>query len=343
MRTLATIMSVAQHFAAEDKVQHGMDDGTLGVVRVKATQVFVTPNSFVGPATTTPSIQRGGDKATAGDILTVYTATCDEQALVNKSMTFDGTSPKPVVDFTGTVSGKALFDVSAPNVVLRGLDMRPGLVKLSSAVITSSATGLGGLQVLDHSFTHYGSTGAVSSTFGNRNAVSANYAQYRVSGGGGAVTFSGGGLMDDDLRTGLLTVSYPLIPTAHPCSGAPWNHTGTDAIVDWVLLELRNAAIAATIVARREALLQRDGDFVDVDGVSPVSFWDLPNCSYHVAVRHRNHLGVMTFTAASLSAMTTTIDFTDIGTPTYGTGAQKKVSGVNVMWTGNSRPDDRLK
>jgi hypothetical protein len=63
MRTLATIMSVAQHFAAEDKVQHGMDDGTLGVVRVKATQVFVTPNSFVGPATTTPSIHRGGGQS----------------------------------------------------------------------------------------------------------------------------------------------------------------------------------------------------------------------------------------------------------------------------------------
>lgn len=296
------------------------------------------------------------DKATAGDILNVHTATCDEQALVNKSMTIDGTSPTPFVDLTGTVSGKALFDVSAPNVVLRGLDMRPGLVKLSSAVITSSTTGLGGPQVLDHSFTHYGSTGAVSSTFRNRNAVSANYAQYRVSGGGGAVTFSGGGSTDDDLRTGMLTVSYPLIPTAHPCSGAPWNHTGTettsggvlavsgtDAIVDWVLLELRNAATPATIVARREALLQRDGDFVDVDGVSPVSFWDLPNCSYHVAVRHRNHLGMMTFTAASLSAVTTTIDLTDIGTPTYRTGAQKNVSGANVMWTGNSRPDDRLK
>jgi hypothetical protein len=110
-----------------------------------------------------------------------------------------------------------------------------------------------------------------------------------------------------------------------------------------VLLELRNAVTPSTIVARRAALLQRDGDIVDVDGTSPVSFLELPNGNYHVAVRHRNHLGMMTFTAASLSAVTTTIDFTDIGTPTYGTGAQKNVSGVNVMWTGNSRPDDRLK
>jgi hypothetical protein len=109
------------------------------------------------------------------------------------------------------------------------------------------------------------------------------------------------------------------------------------------LLELRNAVTPSTTIASRAALLQRDGDIVDVDGVSPVSFLELPNGSYHVALRHRDHLGVMTFTAVSLSNLTTTIDFTDIGTATFGTGAQKNVSGVNVMWTGKSRPDDRLK
>lgn len=85
--------------------------------------------------TTYCTIQKAVDKATAGQTANVYTASYDEQVLVNKSMTIDGASPKPVVDFTGTVSGKAtLFDVSAQNVVLRDLDMRPDLVKLSSAV-----------------------------------------------------------------------------------------------------------------------------------------------------------------------------------------------------------------
>ena len=47
--------------------------------------------------------------------------------------------------------------------------------------------------------------------------------------------------------------------------------TGSDAIVDWVFVELRNAS-GNTVVDSRAALLQRDGDVVDVDGVSPLRF-----------------------------------------------------------------------
>lgn len=70
--------------------------------------------------------------------------------------------------------------------------------------------------------------------------------------------------------------------------------TGNDAIVDWVLLELRNSSNPTILVARRAALLQRDGDVVEVDGVSPVKFINIPTGDYYVAVRHRNHLGIMT-------------------------------------------------
>ncbi len=78
------------------------------------------------------------------------------------------------------------------------------------------------------------------------------------------------------------------------------NVTGANAIVDWVLVELRSASMPATIIASRSALLQADGDVVDVDGISPVSFY-APAGNYHVAVRHRNHLGVMTGAAVNLN------------------------------------------
>ncbi len=66
-----------------------------------------------------------------------------------------------------------------------------------------------------------------------------------------------------------------------------------DQIVDWVIVELRDAVNPGTIRSTRAALLQRDGDVVDTDGFSAVLFGDVPVDSYYVVVRHRNHLGVM--------------------------------------------------
>ena len=38
--------------------------------------------------------------------------------------------------------------------------------------------------------------------------------------------------------------------------------------MDWVFLEIRNATSPYAIQASKRALVQRDGDIVDVDGVS---------------------------------------------------------------------------
>ncbi|MBL0043319.1 MAG: hypothetical protein IPP33_02530 [Flavobacteriales bacterium] len=91
--------------------------------------------------------------------------------------------------------------------------------------------------------------------------------------------------------------------------------TGPNAIVDWVLLELRGPAIPASIVATRAALVRRNGDIVDVDGVSPVAFNVAPG-SYYVSVKHRNHLGCMTSGTVALSSTPATVDFTSLATAT---------------------------
>lgn len=82
--------TLAQNFAIEDKITHAVDDGTLGFVRVKAGNVFVTPNSFVSPATTTPSIQRGVNAAVAGNTVNVQAGTYSEAVSVNKTLTLLG-------------------------------------------------------------------------------------------------------------------------------------------------------------------------------------------------------------------------------------------------------------
>lgn len=157
--------------------------------------------------------------------------------------------------------------------------------------------------------------------------------------------------MNDDLRI------LGLIPTTEPysalnfeqigtgggeaCNAAVFAITGANAIVDWVRLELRSAASPATIIAARQALLQRDGDIVDVDGSSPVAF-EVPAGNYHVAVRHRNHLGCMTATAIGLTGSATTVNFTSPSTTTYGTDARQIAGTQRMLWMGNARVDGKL-
>jgi hypothetical protein len=111
--------------------------------------------------------------------------------------------------------------------------------------------------------------------------------------------------------------------------------TGNDAIVDWVLVELRSSTSPSTVVARQAGLLQKDGDIVDIDGVSPLTI-PVATGSYYVAVRHRNHLGAMTAATVSLGSFTTSVDFTSTGTLTYGTNAQVTIGGKNHLWAGNA-------
>ena len=85
--------------------------------------------------------------------------------------------------------------------------------------------------------------------------------------------------------------------------------TGNDAIVDWVWVELRDQGDYTNIVEATSALLQKDGDIVDVDGVSGLTF-SSPANSYYVAIAHRNHLGIITDNPINL-ATTSTLDLTN--------------------------------
>lgn len=161
------------------------------------------------------------------------------------------------------------------------------------------------------------------------------------------------GLMRDNLRTAAL------IPVQHPYGGAPWFHdggeelessalqtTGPNAVVDWVLVELRTQGSPQQMVARRAGLLQRDGDIVDTDGSSPLTFLAMPIGNYHVAVLHRNHLGAMTLDALYIDGLQAAIDLTSAALPTYGSQARKQLSGGNAplgLWAGDVNADAELK
>ncbi|MBK7241845.1 MAG: choice-of-anchor B family protein [Flavobacteriales bacterium] len=159
------------------------------------------------------------------------------------------------------------------------------------------------------------------------------------------------GLMDDELR------SQGLIPLQEPYTSLGYSHTnnaggetiapavlavtGADAIVDWVVLELRDAVDPSIIRASRCGLLQRDSDIVGVNGISPIQF-DVAVGNYHVAVRHRNHLGVMSASPVEVSVATRNYDLGDGSIPLFGTEATYPSVGRNVLWAGNTVFDNEL-
>lgn len=161
----------------------------------------------------------------------------------------------------------------------------------------------------------------------------------------------GTGWMHDSLRTkGVLPPSEPytalgvtqMVNAGVSMQAGVPGISGPNAIVDWLLVELRDGSIPSSIMATLACLVQRDGDVVMTDGVAPVTFAGEPGL-YHLAVRHRNHLGAMTASVTTLGPTATAIDFTDPATSTYGTAAQKPIGPVNALWAGNALRDVQLK
>jgi len=167
-------------------------------------------------------------------------------------------------------------------------------------------------------------------------------------------------LMRDDLRVkGYLptTSPYPAmgmtgLTTANTSTlavlGAS-SPSGKDAIVDWVFVELRSKTSPTTVVDSRSALLQRDGDIVDVDGVSTITFNSASPDSYYVVVKHRNHLGVMSKTPVDMTSTCGVIDFRKTTTPTYNLDETNVVNKAQVdvlqgvaLWAGNSLFDNQV-
>ena len=152
------------------------------------------------------------------------------------------------------------------------------------------------------------------------------------------------GLMNDDLRV----LSY--IPTTSPyvdaavAAGTVFDLGGTsgtglaqDDIVDWVWVEVRWANDNSKVTRGRSALLQRDGDIVDIDGVSVVTLNAAPTY-YYIVVKHRNHLAAMSSATLVLSEdSAAVVDFKDNGFTTFGSNARVQLgSGDMALWTGDT-------
>lgn len=82
--------TLPQLFAIEDLIDHKVDESWRGLVTVTPLNTYVTTNSFIAPATTTPSIQRGIDAASNGWTVNVTSGTFTENILIGKPLTLLG-------------------------------------------------------------------------------------------------------------------------------------------------------------------------------------------------------------------------------------------------------------
>jgi PKD-like domain/Bacterial Ig-like domain (group 2) len=154
-------------------------------------------------------------------------------------------------------------------------------------------------------------------------------------------------LMNDDLRAPVL-----YLPTTSPYGGGETVNPSVfsavpvvgDRIVDWIQVQLRTAP--GTPLITKPALIQRDGDIVGLDGTSPVEINALSG-NYHIALLHRNHLGVMSLIAVPLTiAGFNQFDFTDNVDPayaTYGTNAQTVIGSYRYMWAGDATGNGQIR
>lgn len=151
------------------------------------------------------------------------------------------------------------------------------------------------------------------------------------------------GLMTDELRIS------ELIPATSPYTDeltidpSVLNTSGGDAIVDWIWFELRDKADGTTVVESRSALLQADGDIVDVNGISFLVF-DVPKDDYYIMISHRNHLGVITNNTVSLTGGVTSLDLTtDSNMVSGGINAIKAmVDGSFALYAGDYNGDGQI-
>jgi len=147
---------------------------------------------------------------------------------------------------------------------------------------------------------------------------------------GGMLSDSIAANMSLGLRTDLL------IPLEQPFNQAPWhveheeafstaipigmsweypspvaNIAQPDNLVDWVLLEARDAVDNTMVIEQRLGALLSDGNIVDVyDQDNGVYFYNLQEgTAYYFIIRHRNHLDVMSSMPISIP-QNDTYDFT---------------------------------
>ena len=151
--------------------------------------------------------------------------------------------------------------------------------------------------------------------------------------------------------------AMPDFPMNQPYNTYPWDYNGSELVtsvpnpdvVDWVLVELRDADIAAnatsgTMIARQAGFLLTDGSVVCTDGNTSMFFSAAVNQNLFAVICHRNHLDVMSGNPLVQNGNIYTYDFTTAAGQAHGgiLGHKEIDAGVYGMTGGDGMPDGQI-
>jgi hypothetical protein len=150
---------------------------------------------------------------------------------------------------------------------------------------------------------------------------------------------------------------FGYIPLMQPYDAPPWNYAGTESVtampnndvVDWVLIELRDAANAssatsATTLAKQAGFILEDGSITTLDGTNDLQFGVKINQNLFAVVWHRNHLGIMSANPVTAAGNQYSYDFTSGSGQVYGgsNGHKELASGIWGMVAGDGDADKQV-
>lgn len=154
--------------------------------------------------------------------------------------------------------------------------------------------------------------------------------------------------MNTDLK--LLNI----LPLNQPYNQSPWNYPGDESVasipsdvVDWVLIEIRDASDAASATSytsegQQAAFLLANGSVVGLDGSSNLSFEQLIINSLFVVVWHRNHLPIMSNISLNKVGNTYSYNFSSAANQAYGNNQNDIGYGVFGMIGGDVNADGMI-
>jgi len=156
--------------------------------------------------------------------------------------------------------------------------------------------------------------------------------------------FNGSG-MDTDLNS--------ILPLSQPFNTSPWNYSGTESVtavptgaVGWVLIELRDAATVGqanggSVIDRQAGFLRNDGQVIDINENTILSYPSSVSNGLFVVVYQRNHISVISESVLTASGGVYNYDFSSGENQAHGgtDGHKQLTSGIWGMFSGDGNAD----
>ena len=147
-----------------------------------------------------------------------------------------------------------------------------------------------------------------------------------------------------------------ILPLSQPFNQSPWNYGGTESVasvptnvVEWVLIELRDAASVGqanggSVIDRQAGFLRNDGQVVDMSGNPVLSFANSVSNGLFVVVYQRNHIAVISGSTLTASGGIYSYDFSSGENQAYGgaDGHKQLTSGIWGMFSGDGNHDGHV-